>query len=130
MNSKRRAARFVVPCLSLLSCFGLASAQTLVANNPAVEARVDDLLRRMTTDEKIDLIGGDTPFRTHAIPRLGIPYFQMADGPVGAHIPAPAIAYAGGIGLAATWDPALAERLGHEAPCFCSAPASTSIAPL
>ena len=79
-----------------------------------MEARVNDLLERMTTDEKIDLISGDTPFRTHAIARLNIPYFQMADGPVGAHIPAPTVAYAAGIGLAATWDPELAERLGRE----------------
>ncbi len=80
----------------------------------AAEKRVDDLVRRMTVEEKVDLIGGETPFRTHAIPRLGIPYFQMADGPVGAHIPAPTIAYAAGIGLAATWDEGLAVRIGQQ----------------
>src|ERR1700761_486443 len=80
----------------------------------AVEKRVDDLVSRMTLEEKIELIGGDTPFRTHPIPRLNIPWFQMADGPVGAHIPAPTIAYAGGIGLAASWDTDLALRVGQE----------------
>jgi beta-glucosidase len=68
----------------------------------------------MTLDEKIDLISGDTPFRTHPVPRLNIPFFQMTDGPVGAHIPAPTIAYAGGIGLAASWDRPLAVRIGKE----------------
>jgi beta-glucosidase len=38
----------------------------------------------------------------------------MADGPVGAHIPAPTIAYAAGIGFAASWDPALALRVGQQ----------------
>ena len=38
----------------------------------------------------------------------------MADGPVGAHIPAPTIAYAAGIGLAASWDDALAFRVGQQ----------------
>jgi beta-glucosidase len=93
-----------------LSC----SAQFVGHDRRAVDQRVDDLVAKMTLDEKIDLIGGDTPFRTHPIPRLGIPFFQMADGPVGAHIPAPTIAYAGGIGLAASWDTSLALRVGQQ----------------
>ncbi len=80
--------------------------------DPVVEARVKALLGKMTLDEKIDLIGGQNPFRMHAVERLGIPGFQMADGPVGAHIPAPTIAYAGGIGLAASWDRTLARDIG------------------
>ena len=80
--------------------------------DPAVEKRVDGLLGQMTLDEKIDLIGGKNPFRMHGVERLGIPVLQMADGPVGAHIPAPTIAYAGGIGLAASWDRGLAYDLG------------------
>lgn len=77
-----------------------------------VEKRVDGLLAQMTPDEKIDLIGGKNPFRMHGVERLGIPVFQMADGPVGAHIPAPTIAYAGGIGMAASWDRSLAYDIG------------------
>ncbi|WP_158941739.1 glycoside hydrolase family 3 C-terminal domain-containing protein [Granulicella sp. S190] len=93
----------------------LSGFAQFVGNNPqAVDKRVDDLLAKMTLDEKIDLIGGDTPFRTHPVARLGIPYFQMADGPVGAHIPAPTIAYAAGIGLAASWDRNLALSIGQQ----------------
>ncbi|HLI76431.1 MAG TPA: glycoside hydrolase family 3 C-terminal domain-containing protein [Acidobacteriaceae bacterium] len=80
--------------------------------DPATEKRVDDLLKQMTLDEKIDLIGGQNPFRMHGVARLGIPALQMADGPVGAHIPAPTIAYAGGIGMAASWDRGLAKDIG------------------
>lgn len=99
---------------ALLSTSVFASGQ-FVGNNPqAVEKRVDDLLAKMTLDEEIDLISGDTPFRTHPIPRLNIPFFQMADGPVGAHIPAPTIAYAAGIGLAASWDTKLALHIGQQ----------------
>jgi beta-glucosidase len=114
VNLELRAIRTVANFVSLLCLVGFASAQALRTDDPAIESRVDGLLSRMTLEEKIDLISGDTPFRTHAIPRLSIPYFQMADGPVGAHIPAPTIAYAGGIDLAASWDPDLAERLGRE----------------
>ena len=92
----------------------VSAAQFPVSDPAGVERRVEGLLAKMTQDEKIDLISGDTPFRTHAVARLGIPYFQMADGPVGAHIPAPTIAYAAGIGLAASWDRGLALRVGEE----------------
>jgi beta-glucosidase len=106
--------RHFIAAAALLSTSLFASAQ-FVGNNPqAVEKRVDDLLAKMTLDEKIDLISGDTPFRTHPIPRLKIPFFQMADGPVGAHIPAPTIAYAAGIGLAASWDTELALHIGQQ----------------
>src|ERR1700678_1363081 len=101
--------------LGALLLTSLPSFAQFVGNNPqAVDKRVNELLAKMTLDEKIDLIGGDTPFRTLAIPRLNIPYFQMADGPVGAHIPAPTIAYAAGIGLAASWDRALAVSIGQQ----------------
>ncbi len=113
----RRTPHFtcrIIVAVLLLSASFHCSAQ-FIGNNPqAVEKRVEDLLAKMTVEEKIDLIGGDTPFRTHAIPRLNIPYFQMADGPVGAHIPAPTIAYAAGIGLAASWDQPLALRVGQQ----------------
>src|SRR6202034_2209195 len=105
--------RNVIACALLLTA--VHSSAQFVGNNPAaVEKRVNELVGAMTLDEKIDLINGDTPFRTHPVPRLKIPYFQMADGPVGAHIPAPTIAYAAGIGLAASWDRPLALRIGEE----------------
>lgn len=104
--------RNVLICSLLLT--GVSVAQ-FVGNNPAaVDKRVNELVGQMTLDEKIDLLSGDTPFRTHPVPRLNIPFFQMADGPVGAHIPAPTIAYAAGIGLAASWDKQLAVRIGEE----------------
>ena len=99
---------------TLLMTSIVAYGQFTVSNPQAVDQRVNDLVKKMTLDEKIELIGGDTPFRTHPIPRLNIPYFQMADGPVGAHIPAPTIAYAAGIGLAASWDDALALQIGQQ----------------
>jgi len=107
-----------VRCCNILLCALLlttpnASAQ-FKGNASADDSRVNQLISQMTLDEKIDLLSGDTPFRTHPIPRLKIPFFQMADGPVGAHIPAPTIAYAAGIGLAASWDKQLALRIGEE----------------
>ena len=116
------------PVALCLACASLLTTSTAISQNPpqpsasngptagkldpAVEARVKTLLGGMTLDDKIDLIGGQNPFRMHGIEHLHIPAFQMADGPVGAHIPAPTVAYAGGIGLAASWDRTLAHDIG------------------
>src|SRR5438132_4858392 len=89
------------------------AAQT-PASNAEVESRAESLLRQMTLEEKIDLLGGVDGFFTRGLPRLGIPRLKMADGPIGVRNFGPATTMAGGIALTATWDPALAERVGTE----------------
>lgn len=46
-----------------------------------VDQRVDDLLGRLTTEEKLALTHGR--FLSGGVPRLGIPQLEVADGPVG-----------------------------------------------
>jgi beta-glucosidase len=77
-----------------------------------VEARVETILSKMTTDEKIEMIGGMNDFYTRPIPRLGIPSLRMSDGPMGVHDFGLTTAYPAGIALAASWDVDLAERFG------------------
>jgi beta-glucosidase len=79
-----------------------------------VEQRVEGILSRMSLDQKIDLIGGQDEFYIRAYPELGWPRLRMADGPIGVRHGGPATTMAGGISLAASWDPALAEREGIE----------------
>ncbi|MHA1784088.1 MAG: glycoside hydrolase family 3 C-terminal domain-containing protein [Candidatus Helarchaeota archaeon] len=85
-----------------------------------LEKRVEDLLSRMTLDEKIKLGGGRWDIcSTKKIKRLGIKSFRMTDGPHGI----------GGVGMigtrfkkmvyfpvsicrASTWNPELLERYG------------------
>jgi beta-glucosidase len=45
---------------------------------------------------------------------LNLPAFEMSDGPIGVRSNSgfPSTVYAAGIGLAATWNPDLAERVG------------------
>jgi len=68
----------------------------------------------MTLEEKVDMIGGVDDFFVRGIPRLGLPRLKMADGPIGVRNYGPATAMAGGIALAATWNPLLAQRVGAE----------------
>jgi len=75
-----------------------------------VEKRVDDLISKMTLEEKIDMLGG-TGFGTKPNARLGIPELKMTDGPVGVRW-GTSTAFPMAIMLASTWDTALAGRYG------------------
>lgn len=78
----------------------------------------------MTLDEKILEIHmmnvKEHPREVPAIERLGVPAFKITNGPAGAgpgdspH-PQPATALPAAIGLAASWDPTLAEQFGEVA---------------
>jgi beta-glucosidase len=96
----------------LLSACGIA--QSASPSPDPIERRVDSILSQMTIEEKVDLLGGVDDFYVRGVPRLGIPRLKMADGPLGVRNYGPATTMAGGIALAATWNPALAEQVGTE----------------
>jgi beta-glucosidase len=85
-----------------------SQAQT---SSPDVEARVDSLLKKLTLEERVDLIGGVDDFYIRSYEKIGLPRLKMADGPIGVRNYGPSTVF-GGIGLAATWDPELANRIG------------------
>src|SRR5882724_2996168 len=108
------AAFSTILILNLIPGFGQRPAGVNLPNSAEIERRVDSLLRQMTLEEKVDMLGGVDGFFIRGIPRLGLPPLKMADGPVGVRNFGPATAMAGGIGLAATWNPLLAQRVGTE----------------
>ena len=76
-----------------------------------VEERVEDLVRRMTLEEKIDLLAGYQDFYLHPCERLGIPAFKLADGPLGLAswgLFGKATAFPSALSLAASWNRDLA----------------------
>lgn len=90
------------------------------------EARVQDLLGRLTLEEKLELLHGDSKFTTAAISRLGLSRRWMSDGPHGVredvgpdtwepsgHTDDFATCMPSGIALGATWNPALAQQEGE-----------------
>ena len=75
----------------------------------APQARADDLLSRLTTQEKIAQLMNDAP----AIPRLGVPAFDYwSEGLHGLARNGHATVFPQAIGLAATWDTQLLEAVG------------------
>src|SRR5262249_28701350 len=87
-------------------------AQDRKAANVSVEQRVEDLLAKMTLEEKVTIIGGVNDFYIRPIPRLGLPSLRMSDGPMGVHDYGETTAYPAPILLAASWDTELAKRVG------------------
>ncbi|KAF2326362.1 glycoside hydrolase family 3 C-terminal domain-containing protein [Flavobacterium ginsenosidimutans] len=72
--------------LLLLSSFGV-NAQNKVPvyldDKKPIEERVEDALKRMTTEEKIAIIHAQSKFSSPGVKRLGIPENWMTDGPHG-----------------------------------------------
>ncbi|MFI1437602.1 glycoside hydrolase family 3 protein [Streptomyces fructofermentans] len=115
-GSGRRPGTAVVLALALIG--GLGAAGPAGAAEPPypfrdprlpTAARVDDLLSRLTLDEKVSLLHQWQP----AIPRLGIRAFRTGTEALhGVAWLGEATVFPQALGLASTWDPALVERVG------------------
>jgi beta-glucosidase len=122
----KRPGPFIVRVIPMRETFATLSAVAVLILSAAAawagsappadpaETRVESILGKMTLEEKIDLLGGVDFFYLRGVPRLGVPRLRMADGPYGVRNDGPATTFASGIGLAASWNPALAERVGTE----------------
>jgi len=109
-----RITRFLPVLLAVtLASSILASAQTPVADSPAIEAKAHAWLEKLSLEQKVELVGGVDEMYTHAAPAIGLPRLKMSDASVGVRTWGPTTAYAGGAALAATWDTDFARKLGE-----------------
>jgi beta-glucosidase len=89
----------------------MSSNETPIYLDPSrsIEDRVRDLLARMTIDEKNSQMRN----AADAVPRLGIPAYDFwSEGLHGVARNGRATVFPQAIGMAATWDPGLVERVG------------------
>ncbi|WP_207534388.1 beta-glucosidase [Desertivirga arenae] len=83
--------------------------------NAKTELRINDLVSKLTLDEKIDMLAGYKDFYFHPVERLKIDSMIMADGPLGIAswgIHGRATAFPAAIMAAATWNRNLMQELG------------------
>lgn len=77
----------------------------------------DDLLRQLTTEEKVFLLSGSDVWRTFPVERVGLPAIKVTDGPNGARgdssTGARAVCLPSSICLAATFDVDLVRAVGE-----------------
>ncbi len=119
------ASYLVAPCLLLPLVFffatAIAAAQSSNQNSEnqgpqpvtaAMEQKVDAMVRKLTLQQKLELIGGEDNMFIRAEPGIVFPRLKMSDGPMGVRTWGPSTAYAAGIGLAASWDTSLAKEVG------------------
>ena len=83
-----------------------------------MSGKIDSLLSRMTLEEKTSMLAGADLWHTTPVERLGIPAIKVSDGPIGARganesTGPTSAAFPAGVALAATWNPALVERVGR-----------------
>lgn len=85
-----------------------------------IEEKINHLLQQMTLREKCALLSGKDTWRTVPIERLGIRSIVMTDGPHGVRATeeggrrySPATSFPTGVSMAATWNPALIEKVGE-----------------
>ncbi len=105
--------KIVVVLILLMAKIPIAKGQSYLDPKASVEERVNDLLPRLTSAEKLSYVGGFNSFYIEPISRLNIPAIKMSDGPVGARNDGNTTAYPAGILTASTWDTTLVARLGH-----------------
>ena len=115
---KNNFPRFILTVTFIFTLYG--------NSNAATEAKIDQLIKKMTLEEKISMLHANSIFTTSGVERFGIPGLSTDDGPLGIReelkpgggwAPAnlttdSATFFPNGSAIAATWNPTLANRYG------------------
>ncbi len=104
MTTRQFVKAIIVAATTTISAAAFAGQLT----NPEIEKRIDDLLGRMTVEEKLVQLASAYP---NSNARLGIPQLQSGEALHGVCLPG-GTSYPQSIGLGATWDPDLVGWIG------------------
>ncbi|CUA74978.1 beta-glucosidase [Rhizoctonia solani] len=89
----------------------------MTASNPFVHVNVEELVSKLSQEEKILLLGAPNWWNTNKIERLGVPSVRMSDGPNGVRgsshfLSSPAQCIPCATALGSTFDPELIHEVG------------------
>ena len=117
-----------------VACFLVTAPASYAQKTPAAiqgisskyDAEINRLIAKLTLEEKVGMLHGNSMFATGGVPRLGIPELKMADGPLGVREEISrnswaaagwtndfATYYPAAGALAATWNTGLAYTFGN-----------------
>jgi len=121
---KKRFSRYFMCAILMHAAFSYVSAQS--KTDKLTEAKINSIIKKLTLEEKISLLHANGIFSAGGIKRLGIPQIMTDDGPLGVREDVlegwgsanltidSATFFPNGSALAATWNPDLAYRYGHD----------------
>ncbi len=99
-----------IACMAIIITINFSCSIYKDPSKP-VEERVKNLLGKMTLEEKLLLLSGDsTGFDTREIKRLDIPAIHITDGPLGVRY-GKATSFPAGTAMAASWDTVLMKEI-------------------
>ncbi|MGZ3844477.1 MAG: glycoside hydrolase family 3 protein, partial [Flavisolibacter sp.] len=104
----------------------LSNVKAQDKSDSSIDNKISSIIKKLTLEEKIAMLHANTLFSSAGVKRLGIPDLYCDDGPLGireevlpgwgsAHLTTDsATFFPNGSALAATWNPDLAYRFGHD----------------
>ncbi|MBS7566666.1 glycoside hydrolase family 3 C-terminal domain-containing protein [Mucilaginibacter sp. Bleaf8] len=121
---KRNLHKYAVLCAVALLPLNKSRAQTKVSE-ATINQKINQIVKKMTLAEKIEMLHGNALFSSAGVKRLGIPELTCDDGPLGVRDEVlrfdwksagwttdSATFLPNGSAMAATWNPALAHQYG------------------
>ncbi|WP_419789147.1 glycoside hydrolase family 3 protein [Mucilaginibacter sp. X5P1] len=115
--------KYIIIPIAALFLFGNVSAQRV--NQTPIQHKIDYMVKRMTLEEKINMLHGNALFSSGGVKRLGIPELTCDDGPLGVReeikrfdwnsanwTTDSATFLPNGSAIAATWNPGMAHKYG------------------
>src|ERR1700733_12527568 len=121
---KPKFSRYLLCAIFIVGAFSYVNAQS--KKNQSIDDKIASVIKKLTLEEKISILHANGIFSAGGIKRLGIPQIMTDDGPLGVREDVKegwgsanlttdsATFFPNGSALAATWNPELAYRYGHD----------------
>ncbi len=121
---KAKFSKYLLCGILAIAAFTCVRAQS--KKSLSIDEKISSVIKKLTLEEKISLLHANGIFSAGGIQRLGIPAIMTDDGPLGVRenvkegwgsanlTTDSATFFPNGSALAATWNPELAYRFGHD----------------